>query len=119
MCSITDNFPRLIEVCSDGKDGGSPLYRQEFTANGMFVINSQKIEMAHSIGLNVLDYDPATGNHNFEVVNIDRRIRVVAGGEIIQVKHRFFFYKSKFSKLMRIKIIKIIYLGIKMSVVWK
>ena len=68
MCFIPDNYPRLIEAYSDGKDSGSPLYRPEFTTNGMFVVNSQKIEVAYDTGLNVLDYDPGTGRHNFMVL---------------------------------------------------
>ena len=70
MCFIADYFPRLIEVYSDGKDSGSPLFRPEFTINGMFVINSQKIEVEYKIGLNVLIYDPTTGHHSFVVFSI-------------------------------------------------
>ena len=61
----------MIEVYSDGLDidqNGTGNYRPEFTTNGMFVINSQQIEVAYATGLNVLDYDPATGRHNFEVL---------------------------------------------------
>ena len=32
------------------------MYRPELISNGMFVINSQKIEVAYGIGINVLDY---------------------------------------------------------------
>ena len=64
---ISDHFPLLIEVYSDGYDEGNPVFRPEFNANGMFVINSEKTEVTYATGLNVLDYDPATGRHNFEV----------------------------------------------------
>ena len=70
MYFTADNYPRLIEVYSDGKDMGSPFYRPEFTTNGMFVINSQKIEVKYEIGLNVLIYDPTIGHHSFVVFSI-------------------------------------------------
>ena len=64
------HFPRLIEVYSDGKDvdqKGVGSYRPDFTTNGMFVINSEKLNINYRRGMNVLSYDPLTGNHNFEV----------------------------------------------------
>ena len=75
MRSVSEYFPRLIEVYSDGLDQRGPgmfAFRPEFTTNGMFVINSEKIDVAHERGINVLDYDPLTGNHNFKVHSIIR-----------------------------------------------
>ena len=43
------------------------MIRPELTNNGMFVVNSQIIEVVYDLGLNVLDYDPGTGRHNFAV----------------------------------------------------
>ena len=63
----------MIEVYSDGLDVdqyGTGTFRPEFTTNGMFVINSEKINVTYGRRMNVLSYDPLTGSHHFEVFMI-------------------------------------------------
>ena len=67
MFLLSEHFPRLIEVYSDGKDEPQPHFAQEFITKGMFVINSQKIPVSRGRGINFLNYDPVSGNHTFEV----------------------------------------------------
>ena len=67
MYFISEHFPRLIEVNSDGKNGIAPPFDPEFGARGMFRINNEKIQVSYGRGLNVLDYDLETGTHNFAV----------------------------------------------------
>ena len=67
MYFISDHFPRLIEVNSDGKNGNVPSFDPDFGTRGMFRVNNKKIQVSRGRGINVLDYDPKTGNHNFAV----------------------------------------------------
>ena len=67
MFLLSEHFPRLIEVYSDGKNEPLPHFAQEFITNGNFFINSQKVSVTRGRGMNVLNYDPVSGNYTFAV----------------------------------------------------
>ena len=52
---------------SDAKNEPHPQFSPEFISNGMFVINAQRIHVSRRRGLNILNYDPVTGNYDFAV----------------------------------------------------
>ena len=64
---ISEHFPRLIEVNSEGKNGIDPSFDPEFSTRGMFRINNEKIQVSYNRGMSVLDYDLETGTSSFAV----------------------------------------------------
>ena len=103
----------MIEVYSDGLDqdlNGSATFRPEFTTNGMFVINSGKININYRRGMNVLDYDPLTGNHNFEVFLV-----IFLSHEEIQ-NFPFVNHNIKSTLLFCLAGIKLIYMELRKSI---